>query len=148
MRKRWSYITSACLSAFSGLLLATRVSADSFDVYCVPSVDGISTCSGWKDNETLTCVSSSGSVASCKNKSGQKFICTEDRNGITTCQNPHKTIEPSNQNDDCTYIGNGSFTCANQKNETTDLIPSPTVIDKQIKLDGNQLDDIIPSLIP
>ena len=138
------------LHAFSGFLLATstpQVSADSFDVYCVPSTDGISTCSGWKDGGTLTCVSSTGGVASCNSSSGQKFTCTQDGGGVTTCQDP-QTTNQSNLNDDCTYIGNGSFSCSNQPIKSADLIPSQITNENPINIPSNDLKLSIPSLIP
>lgn len=144
-------LRSTCLQGLSGLFLVTltpQVSANSFDVFCVPSVDGVSTCSGWKDGGTLTCVSSTGGVASCKSSSGQRFTCTQDSGGVTTCQNPQTTPQSSNQNDDCTYIGNGSFSCANQPTNSPDLIPSQITSDNPINTPSNDFDITIPSLIP
>jgi len=144
--------SSTCLQVLSGLLLATNapaVVADTFDVYCVPSADGVSTCSGWRDGGTLTCVSSPGGVASCESSAGQQFTCTQDGSGVTTCQTPQgTTTQSSSQNDDCTYVGNGSFSCGNQPDKSPDLIPSPNISDDPIDIPNDDLKITIPSLIP
>ena len=143
-------LKSSCLTAF-GLFLATSVtivSADTLDVYCVPSVDGVSTCSGWKNGETLTCVSSSGGVASCKSSSEQDIICTQSSAGITTCQDPQSTTGASSENEDCSFIGNGSFICDKKQKTSSDLIPSPINTDDVTETPDRNLNLSIPSLIP
>lgn len=130
------------------LAQATSVSADTFDVYCVPSVDGISTCSGWSDGGTLTCVSSLGGVASCKSTTGRQFTCTQDGSGVTTCQNPSKPLGRVGKGDDCTYIGNGSFACGSQRKNNPDLLPSPSLVNDPISIPDDDVNLTIPSLIP
>ena len=94
-----------CLAGFYSL----TAKANTFDVYCVPSLDGVSTCSGWEQDQKLQCVSSPGGVASCRSSGGARFDCTQDVSGLTTCQN-NKTI-PGQSHPKCTAIGNGSFSC-------------------------------------
>ena len=139
------------MNVLSGVLLATCTTyarSNTFDVYCVPSVDGVSTCSGWEDGGILTCVSSTGGVASCGSSSGQNFTCTQDGAGVTTCQEPQKTNLSSENKDDCTYIGNGSFSCSKQSKRSKEMIPSPSISDESNSIPKIDLDTTIPSLIP
>jgi hypothetical protein len=136
------------LTGLLSLILPPSVSADSFDVYCVPSVDGISTCSGWSDGGTLTCVSSPGGVASCESTTGRQFTCTQDGSGVTTCQNPNKSPGRIGKGDDCTYIGNGTFTCGSQRKNSPDLLPSPNVVNDPIAIPNDDVNLTIPDLIP
>lgn len=122
--------------------------ADSFDVYCVPSLNGVSTCSGWSDGGTLTCVSSLGGVASCRSSTGRQFSCVQDGSGVTTCQNPNKTTGRSGKGDDCTFIGNGSFSCNSQPNNRPDLLPSPNLIKDPINIPDDDVNISLPSLFP
>ena len=124
------------------------VSANTFDVYCVPSVDGISTCSGWSDGGTLTCVSSSGGVASCQSSTGRQFTCVQDGSGVTTCQNPEKPMGRSGKGDNCVFIGNGSFNCNNSGRNSQNLTPSPNLIDDPIAIPDTNFDATIPNLFP
>lgn len=135
----------------AGLMYCTlpnQAAADSFDIYCVPSVDGVSTCSGWSDGGTLTCVSSPGGVASCRSSSGRQFTCVQDGSGVTTCQNPTKPTGRVGKGDDCTYIGNGSFSCGRQPKNNADLIPSPNLINDPVTIPDDDVNLSIPSLIP
>lgn len=128
--------------------LPLSVRADSFDVYCVPSTDGVSTCSGWSDGGTLTCVSSPGGVASCRSTTGRQFTCTQDGSGVTTCQNTVKPTGRAGKGDDCTYIGNGSFSCGRRLKNNADLIPSPNLNGDPISVPDDDVNLTIPSLIP
>ncbi len=136
------------LASVMSCIIPTQATADSFDVYCVPSVDGVSTCSGWSDGGTLTCVSSAGGVASCQSNTGRQFTCVQDSGGVTTCQNPLKTTGRSGKGDDCTYVGNGSFACSSQRKNSGDLLPSPSIIKDQISIPTVDMDLTIPDLIP
>ena len=99
--------------------------AASHSVYCQPSVDGVSTCIGWKGNETLNCVSSVGNVASCTTRSGRKVTCSQDRNQIASCveniQLDSKQAELDKE--ECTFIGSGSYSCQHKKNGSNELLP-------------------------
>jgi hypothetical protein len=131
------------------LVVAPRpVLADAFNVFCVPSVDGISTCSGWSDGGTLTCVSSPGGVASCQSNTGRQFTCVQDGSGVTTCQNPQKTTGTSGKGDDCAYVGDGFFSCDRKRKNSPDLIPSPDLIGDPIGMPDDDVNLTIPSLIP
>ena len=116
--------------SFSFILFASLFSvpanANTFNVYCVPSLDGVSTCSGWKENKNLECISSPGGVASCRSSEGDKFTCTQDSSGVTTCGNIQ--INPGNTQQNCTAIGGRSFSCnnnnstqSNQQQSTAEL---------------------------
>ena len=99
--------------------------AASHSVYCQPSVDGVSTCIGWKGNEILNCVSSVGNVASCSTRSGRKVTCSQDRNQIASCveniQLDSKQAELDKE--ECTFIGSGSYSCQHKKNGSNELLP-------------------------
>jgi hypothetical protein len=141
--------TPAWLLGLSLLLNApTAVRADSFDVFCVPSADGISTCSGWSDGGTLTCVSSAGGVASCQSTTGKRFTCVQSSRGVTTCQDPYKTAGRAGKGDNCVFVGNGSFNCDRKSRTRPDLIPSPELNRDLISIPDDDLDLSIPSLIP
>ncbi|MFM8524168.1 MAG: hypothetical protein ACKOCM_00860 [Cyanobacteriota bacterium] len=127
-------------------MLPNRALAESFDVYCVPSLNGVSTCSGWSDGGTLTCVASLGGVASCKSTTGRQFSCIQDGNGVTTCQNPNKVTGRSGKGDDCTFIGNGSFVCGRQPRSQPDLLPRPEVNNNPISFPDDNT--TLPSLFP
>ena len=131
------------------VLTDNPVNAEEFNVYCVPSNDGVSTCSGWSDGGTLTCVSSPGGVASCKSSTGQQFTCVQDGSGVTTCKDPAIDGGSSTDNDDCTYIGNGSFNCVGRPKNSPDLIPSPNAINDIIDIPNPSIngDTSIPSLM-
>lgn len=114
-------------------LFSSTAKVNAFEVYCVPSLDGVSTCSGWKHDEKLQCVSSPGGVASCRSSGGARFACTQDVSGLTTCENNKTFSSQSNQN--CTAIGNGSFSCqddglsqTSNKNNNKDLNPISDII--------------------
>ena len=94
-------------------------------LYCHPSADGVSTCSGWKGNETLNCVSSIGNVASCSTQAGEKVTCTQDRNQIASCVGITKATSKKATQDieECTFIGGGSYSCQNKNNESNELLP-------------------------
>jgi hypothetical protein len=134
----------------SALVLSTplSVSADTFDVYCVPSVDGVSTCSGWSDGGTLTCVSSPGGVSSCQSSTGRQFTCIQDGSGVTTCQNPNKPMGRSGKGDNCVFIGNGSFTCNNSGKNSQGLDLNPNLIDDPITIPNSNFNTSIPNLFP
>ena len=98
-------------------------------VYCHPSADGVSTCSGWKGNETLNCVSSIGNVASCTTQAGEKVTCTQDRNQISSCVGITKATSKKASQDieECTFIGGGSYSCQNKKNGNNELLPLDSI---------------------
>ena len=98
-------------------LFGIATKANAFEVYCVPSLDGVSTCSGWESNQELQCVSSPGGVASCHSSGGAKFTCTQDSSGLTTCEDNVTIPDRSQQN--CTAIGAGSFSCQDEPSITT-----------------------------
>ena len=141
-------IGAALFGSLLSLATPASVSAGTFDVYCVPSVDGISTCSGWSDGGTLTCVSSSGGVASCQSSTGRQFTCVQDGSGVTTCQNPEKPMGRSGKGDNCVFIGNGSFNCSNSGKNGQNLTPSPNLIDDPISIPDSNFDATIPNLFP
>ena len=103
--------------------------ATSHFVYCHPSADGVSTCSGWKGNETLNCVSSIGNVASCSTQAGEKVTCTQDRNQISSCVGITKATSKKDSQDieECTCIGGGSYSCQNKKNGNNELLPLDSI---------------------
>ena len=140
--------TGGFLAGLLYLALPTPVLADSFEVYCVPSLDGVSTCSGWSDGGTLTCVSSPGGVASCQSNTGRQVTCVQDGNGVTTCQNPQKTAGTAGKGDNCVYTGDGSFTCDRKSKNNPDLITSPDLIGDPIGIPNDDINITIPSLIP
>ena len=104
---KYSVLTATFFAVFFGPV----ANANSFEVYCVPSLDGISTCSGWKKDKKIECISSPGGVASCRSSDGEQFTCTQDSSGVTTCGNIQ--INPGNTQQNCTAIGDGSFSCNN-----------------------------------
>lgn len=140
--------TVTVLAGFFAIASPRDVLADTFNVFCIPSVDGVSTCSGWSDGGTLTCVSSVGGVASCRSTTGRQFTCVQDSGGVTSCQNPMKSGGRSGKGDQCTYIGNGSFSCGKQPKANGDLIPAPQVIDEPSSTSGEDMKLTIPGLIP
>ncbi len=102
--------------------------ANTFDVFCVPSVDGVSSCTGWKGSQSLTCVASRGGVASCKSTTGDAFNCVQEAGGVTTCQSPPNDSMKDKNNNNCTFIGNGSFSCDKDPQKVeSEVIKSPSV---------------------
>ena len=108
----------ACLSSY-------MPAAASHSVYCQPSVDGVSTCIGWKGNGTLNCVSSVGNVASCSTQSGIKVTCSEDRNQVASCVENIRLNSKQAEFDkeECTFIGSGSYSCQHKKNGSSEMLP-------------------------
>ena len=108
----------ACLSSY-------MPAAASHSVYCQPSVDGVSTCIGWKGNGTLNCVSSVGNVASCSTRSGIKVTCSEDRNQVASCVENIRLNSKQAEFDkeECTFIGSGSYSCQHKKNGSSEMLP-------------------------
>ena len=109
--------TSLLFTMLFASLFGIASKANTFEVYCVPSLDGVSTCSGWESNQELQCVSSPGDVASCHSSGGAKFTCTQDASGLTTCEDTVSIPDQSQQN--CTAIGVGSFSCQDKPSITT-----------------------------
>lgn len=144
----WLRSAAVVLATLLSLADSGPSRAESFDVYCVPSLNGVSSCSGWSDGGTLTCVSSPGGVASCQSSTGRQFSCVQDGSGVTTCQNPNKGLGRSGKGDDCTFIGNGSFACGKQPKNRPDLLPSPNLIKDPITIPNDDVDISIPSLFP
>jgi hypothetical protein len=122
--------------------------ADDFNVYCVPSLDGVSTCSGWSDGGTLTCISSPGGVASCRSTTGRQFTCVQDSGGVTTCQNPSRVTGSATKGDNCVYIGNGSFQCEGKPKNSPQALPGTKIIIDSKPFKNDSIDFDIPSLIP
>jgi hypothetical protein len=115
----------ATLILASGLLLgAPRPAHADFDVYCVSNGDGTTTCEGWRGGETLTCVGSRGGVSTCGTPSGRRFTCVVDLGGVTSCAD-----NPSNRHDsdgtNCTFTGDGNFSCQPPRPRTAPLLPGP-----------------------
>ena len=105
--------------------LGSVATANAFEVYCVPSLDGISTCTGWKQDQKLDCISSPGGVASCSASDGEKFTCTQDASGVTTCGDIQ--FDPGKTHQNCTAIGDGSFSCQDSESLTQSTQQSSSV---------------------
>ena len=124
---------------FASLLANLTITLPAFAshfVYCHPSADGVSTCSGWKGNKTLNCVSSIGNVASCSTQAGEKVTCTQDRNQIAYCVGIIQATSKKARQDieECTFIGGGSYSCQNKKNGSDELLPLNSIkIDNSIE---------------
>lgn len=109
----------------TGLLLAAPHPARAdFDVFCVANGDGTTTCEGWQGGETLTCVGSRGAVTTCSTPRGRRFTCVLEPGGVTTCAD-----NPANRTDqngtDCTFTGDGNFTCRPPAPRSQPLLPGP-----------------------
>lgn len=103
---------------------AVPLRAQQFQVFCVSNGDGTTTCEGWRGGETLTCVGSRGAVTTCTTPSGRSFTCVLEPSGVTTCAD-----NPSNRPDadgtDCTFTGDGNFTCQPPAPRSRPLLPAP-----------------------
>jgi hypothetical protein len=106
------------------LVLSLPLRAESFQVYCVSNNDGTVTCEGWRGGETLTCVSSQGRVNTCSTPSGRPFTCLIDPGGVTSCSDSHAD-RPPNDDTNCTFTGDGNFTCQPPKPASPPLLPGP-----------------------
>ena len=115
-------------------LFSYTPAAASHSVYCQPSVDGVSTCIGWKGNETLNCVSSVGNVASCTTRSGREVTCSQDRNQVASCVENIKLNSKQAEVDkeECIFIGSGSYSCHPKKNGSNDLLPLKSEFENDI----------------
>lgn len=122
MRRRAVQLTLA-----SGLLLlAPAGPGRSFEVFCVSNSDGTVSCEGWQGGETLTCVASRGRVSSCSTPSGRRFTCVVEAGGVTTCSdNPDD--RPDQNGTNCTFTGDGNFSCEPPAPRIDPLLPGPTV---------------------
>lgn len=97
-----------------------------FQVYCVSNSDGTVTCEGWQGGETLTCVGSRGGVSSCSTPSGRRFTCVMEAGGVTTCSD-NRTNRPEADGTDCTFTGDGNFTCTPPTPRSAPLLPAPGI---------------------
>ena len=108
------------------LLLATAAPGRCFEVFCVANNDGTVTCEGWQGGEPLTCVASRGGVSSCSTPSGRRFTCVVEAGGVTTCaDNPDG--RPDANGTDCTFTGDGHFTCTPPAPKGDPLLPGPSL---------------------
>lgn len=112
------------LLALGLLLAAPRPAHADFDVFCVGNGDGTTTCEGWRGGETLTCAGSSGGVSTCSVPSGRRFTCVVARGGVTSCaDNPAN--RPDADGTDCTFTGDGNFSCRPPGPRGEPLLPGP-----------------------
>jgi hypothetical protein len=116
--------------------------AQGFQVYCTANADGTTSCTGWQGGETLTCVSNVGGTSSCATSSGRSFVCIQEPGGVATCSkaNGQAAIErPLGSGTDCTYTGQGNFTCAppGRAPDTSDpvFIDQPPLINPSVDFD-------------
>lgn len=108
------------------LVAATRSARADFSVYCVANGDGTTTCEGWRGGETLTCVGSRGAVTSCSTPGGRRFTCVLEPGGVTTCaDNPANRPDADGTN--CTFTGDGTFSCQPPAPRAQPLLPGPTM---------------------
>ena len=120
--------------------------ANTFDVYCVPSLEGVSTCSGWKKDQQLQCISSPGGVATCHSSDKEKFSCTQDVSGLTTCGNAY--VAPDKSQQSCTALGDGSFSCQNNIPPDTRQQNSSNKINAITDIIGENSESIINNSLP
>ncbi|MCS5690758.1 hypothetical protein NZK33_02015 [Cyanobium sp. FGCU-6] len=107
--------------------MASPLRAQQFQVFCVSNNDGTVSCQGWRGGETLTCISSRGGVSSCSTPSGRRFTCVIEPGGVTTCSDPR--ADGSGRPDtDCTFTGDGNFTCTPPRPPSQPLLPGPRLI--------------------
>ena len=127
-QRRWARPLS-----LAGLLLIsvlpTSVHGQSFEVYCTNNSDGTTSCSGWEGGETLTCVNNIGGTSSCSTGSGRGFVCIRESGGVATCRKSSNGAmdKPLNGNTDCTFTGEGNFTCTPPQRRRQQLIPGPVI---------------------
>lgn len=115
----------ACVAGLWVLALEAPGRAD-FQVYCISNSDGTVTCEGWQGGEVLTCVASPGGVSSCSTPSGRRFTCVMEAGGVTTCSDS-RANRPDAGGTDCTFTGDGNFTCRPPAPKSAPLLPGPRI---------------------
>jgi hypothetical protein len=115
------------LACCTALLFGTGpVQASSFDVYCTNNADGTLTCLGWDGGETLTCVSSRGSITTCSTPTGRSFSCVRGLGGVLSCGPPANGISRGD-GPRCVPAGDGSLACDEEDPPSEPLLPSPGI---------------------
>lgn len=108
------------------LFLAAAGPAPAFEVFCVSNNDGTTTCEGWQGGETLTCVASRGGVSSCSTPRGRRFTCVIEPGAVTTCRD-HAANRSDPNGTNCTFTGDGNFSCEPPRPRSEPLLPGPTL---------------------
>lgn len=145
----------ACAMGLTGVVSSPAI-AQNFEVYCTNNGDGTTSCSGWEGGETLTCVNNPGGTSSCSTSSGRAFVCILDSGGVASCRRDKGVSaleKPLGGGTECTFTGDGSFTCTPPRKREPALLPSPTLPDPvmidQPKLINPDVDfDLIQPLSP
>lgn len=115
------------LTLASGLLLlAAAGPGRCFEVFCVANSDGTVSCEGWQGGETLTCAGSRGGVSSCSTPSGRRFTCVVQPGGVTSCSD-NPANRPDQNGTNCTFTGDGHFSCEPPPPRSKPLLPGPSV---------------------
>ena len=120
----------AFVSLAATFLAFPPAQAQEFQVYCINSGDGTTTCSGWDGGETLTCVNDAGGVSSCSTPSGRSFICVLDSGGVASCSRGQGVSDFDKSHvggTDCTFTGDGNFTCSPPQRKQPALLSPPTL---------------------
>ena len=140
------FVMIAVAASIPGILPAK---SNAFDVYCVPSLDGVSTCQGWRGDQILNCVTSSGNVSSCRSSIGEEVTCIQEPGNITTCRETSEITKlKKGGSSACTSIGNGSYTCDEENSPAkTSIITSDEEIIDIVGGESTNLDLSIPSEI-
>lgn len=101
--------------------------AQEFQVFCTKNGDGTVSCTGWQGGETLTCVLNPGGTSSCSTPSGRSFICVAEPGGVSTCRrNGQSALDrPAGGGIQCTFTGDGNFTCQPPSRRSPELLPRP-----------------------
>lgn len=125
--------------------------ADAFQVFCTGNSDGTTTCTGWQGGETLTCVNNLGGTSSCSTTSGRSFVCVREPDGVATCNSGNGTAaieRPLGTGTDCTFTGQGNFTCTPQRRRPSNPIGAPVIIDQPPLITPGVDFDLIRPLTP
>ena len=140
------FVMIALAASVPGILPAKT---NAFEVYCVPSLDGVSTCKGWKGDQILNCVTSRGNVSSCRSSIGEEVTCIQEPGNITTCRDTSETTKINKDGSSaCTSMGNGSYTCDEKDSPTkTSIITSVEEIIDIVGSEGTDLDLSTPKII-
>jgi hypothetical protein len=148
------WLTAAATALLLAIPLQAR--AQNFQVYCTNNSDGTTTCTGWQGGETLTCVNNAGGTSSCSSSSGRNFVCILDSGGVASCNKangPSAIERPAGSGTNCTFTGQGNFTCDPPQRKTPETIPSPRITDPVLIDQPPQIDpsinfDLIQPLSP
>ena len=140
------FVMIALAASVPGILPAKT---NAFEVYCVPSLDGVSTCQGWRGDQILNCVTSSGNVSSCRSSIGEEVTCIQEPGNITTCRDKSEITKiKKGGSSACTSIGNGSYTCDEKDSPAkTSIITGDEEIIEIVGRESTNLDLSIPSEI-